>query len=206
VSFERAKVEAIEQSDGALTGVRLDDDRSVACGTAILAAGAASSTIGGLSAAKLPKVRPVKGQLVHLRAPTPLIHGNVRGIDAYLVGRADGRVVLGATVEEQGFDLKVTAGALNDLLRAAYELIPGITELEVAETIAGSRPATPDNAPLLGSTALRGLQVATGHFRNGILLAPITARAMVSMVTEGRPPDEVLPFSPARFSGERFPT
>jgi glycine oxidase len=203
VVFERTSAVAVGTAAGSVSHVDLEDGVSLACGTVVLAAGAGGGRIGGLADAGLPPVRPVKGQLLHLRGAVPLLQSNVRGIEAYLVGRSDGRVVLGATVEEQGFDLRITAGGLHDLLRAGYELVPGITELEVIETVAGSRPATPDNAPLIGATELPGLIVATGHYRNGVLLTPVTAAAVADLVEKGRTDEAVAPFSPSRFAVER---
>ena len=164
--------------------------------TVVVAAGAASSRL----VPELP-VRPVKGQLLHLRGE-PLLTRTLRGIDAYLVPRADGRLVLGATVEERGDDRTVTAGGVYELLRAAYELVPGITELALTETTCGLRPATADNAPLLGR--LRSgdprIVMATGHYRNGILLAPLTADIVLEVLIAGRLPAIGAPFSPDRFT------
>jgi glycine oxidase len=176
-------------------GEKLDAD------TVVLAAGCWSGTLGGLPPGALPPVRPVKGQLLHLRGPAdePLCLRNVRGLEVYVVPRDDGRVVIGATVEEQGFDTTVTAGAVHDLLRAAFELLPDVTELELVETVAGLRPGSPDNAPLLGPAQLEGLVIACGHYRNGILLTPVTADAMADLLVSGRVPETIAPFSPRRF-------
>jgi glycine oxidase len=200
VEFVRARAERIQSASGRTTGVITDADGIVSTERVVLAMGAVGARIAGTEEAGLPKIRPVKGQLIHLRGEIPLLHGNVRGLDVYLVGRSDGRVVVGATVEEQGFDLKITAGAMHDLLRAAYELVPGITELEVIETTAGLRPATPDNAPVLGPTSLEGLSVATGHYRNGVLLSAISADAIADVVESGRVPRLIEPFLPSRFA------
>ncbi|HEX8133140.1 MAG TPA: glycine oxidase ThiO [Actinomycetes bacterium] len=183
-----------------VTGVRLAGGASPAAATVVLAAGCWSRELGGLAAELLPPVRPVKGQLLHLRGPAadPLCRRNVRGLEVYVVPRADGRVVVGATVEEQGFDTRVTAGAVHDLLRAALELLPDVAELELVETVAGLRPGSPDNAPLLGAAGVDGLVVATGHYRNGILLAPVTAEAVAELLATGRVPAAIAPFSPAR--------
>jgi glycine oxidase len=172
----------------------------LAAGTVVLAAGCWSRDLGGLAAELLPPVRPVKGQLLHLRGPAgdPLCRRNVRGLEVYVVPRADGRVVVGATVEEQGFDARVTAGAVHDLLRAAFELLPDAAELELVETVAGLRPGSPDNAPLLGPAGVDGLVVATGHYRNGILLAPVTADAVAELLATGRVPAAIAPFRPDR--------
>ena len=99
-----------------------------------------------------------------------------------------------------GYDATVTAGAVHELLRRAYELLPGITELRFVRAVAGLRPGTPDNAPLLGPTALDGLFLATGHYRNGVLLTPITGVAMAELLATGRVPESIAPFSPSRFT------
>jgi glycine oxidase len=124
----------------------------------------------------------------------------------YLVPRVDGEVIVGATVEERGFDSTVTAGAVYELLRDAAEIVPGVSELEMVEARAGLRPGSPDNAPLLGSTAVDGLVIATGHFRNGILLTPVTAIAVAELLVTGRAPELIAPFSPLRFASERSPS
>jgi glycine oxidase len=126
--------------------------------------------------------------------------GLVKGSSVYLVPRADGEIVIGATQEELGFDTRVTAGGLWELLRDARELLPGLTELEFAEVTAGLRPGSPDNAPLMGPTALPGLYLGTGHFRNGVLLAPVSADALAAMLLDGPVPEVAAPFSPARFA------
>ena len=117
-----------------------------------------------------------------------------------MVPRSDGRVVVGATVEEQGFDTQVTAGAVHDLLRAALELLPDVAELELVETVAGLRPGSPDNAPMLGPAGPDGLVVATGHYRNGILLTPVTADTVAELLVTGRVPGLIAPFGPDRFA------
>src|SRR5205814_10645478 len=124
-----------------------------------------------------PPVRPVKGQSHTLREPSgrAVCERSVASERVYLVPRPDGRLVVGATVEERGFDTSVTAGGVHELLREAYRLLPEVAELELVEATAGLRPATPDNLPLIGPGALDGLVLATGHFRNGGLLAPLTA-------------------------------
>ena len=171
-------------------------------GVVVLAAGCWSGGLGGLAADALPPVRPVKGQLLYLRGPAdqPLCSRNVRGLEVYVVPRGDGRVVVGATVEEQGFDTTMTAGAVHDLLRAALELLPDAAELELAETVVGLRPGSPDNAPMLGPAGPDGLVVATGHYRNGILLTPVTADAIAELLATGRVPEAIAPFGPARFA------
>ena len=143
----------------------------------------------GCPAEARPPIRPVKGQILTL-AGSPAasrLRADRRSASAvYSVPRADGRLIVGATVEELGFDTRVTAGGVHELLREAYRALPEIAELELVEAIAGLRPATPDNVPLIGPGAIEGLVLATGHFRNGILLAPLTAERVVSLLTGDR--------------------
>ena len=148
-------------------------------------------------------VRPVKGQVLRLRDPrgAGLVERTIRGEQAYLVPRGDGRYVLGATMEERGWDTAPTAGGVYELIRDMSELVPGVLELEIEELEAGLRPATPDNLPAIGRGALEGLVWAAGHHRNGILLAPVTAE-LVAGALAGEPlPDWARPADPARFAG-----
>jgi glycine oxidase len=145
-----------------------------------------------------PPVRPVKGQILRLRGE-PLAQRLVRTPRCYIVSRPGGETVVGATVEERGFDTTVTADGVFRLLEAAREVLPDVAELEFVEAAARLRPGTPDNAPLIGERD--GVVWATGHYRNGILLAPITAAAVAAIVTGGEPPAAVEPFGPARFAG-----
>ncbi|WP_035850188.1 glycine oxidase ThiO [Kitasatospora azatica] len=172
----------------------------------VLAAGSRSHLLPGLPADLIPAIRPVKGQILRLRIPQPYapflsrnVRAVVRGGHLYMVPRADGELVIGATSEEQGYDTTVTAGGVYELLRDAHELVPGITELPLVETSAGLRPGSPDNAPLLGPTALPGLAVATGHYRNGVLLTPVTADLLAEYLATGAVPALATPFSPSRF-------
>jgi glycine oxidase len=210
VACQRAGVRMVEDRATGLateadrvTGVVLAGGGTAGGGSVVLAAGCWSGSLGGLAAEVLPPVRPVKGQLLYLRGPAeaPLCSHNVRGLEVYVVPRGDGRVVVGATVEEQGFDTRVTAGAVHDLLRAALELLPEVAELELAETVCGLRPGSPDNAPMLGPAGPEGLLVATGHYRNGILLTPVTADAIAELLVGGRVPELIAPFGPQRFTG-----
>jgi glycine oxidase len=205
VRLERARAAGLEVAGERVCGVRTAGERFVPADTVVLAAGAASGDLDGLPPALRPPVRPVKGQLVHLRAlPGAALPARViRGLDVYLVPRGDGRLVVGATVEERGADVTVTAGAVLDLLRAAEELLPGVRECALVETVAGLRPGSPDNAPLIGPGGLDGLVVAAGHYRNGILLAPVTADAVAALLTGGAPPADLEPFSPRRFAKEQ---
>jgi hypothetical protein len=174
----------------------------------VIAAGAWSGQIEGLPADARVPVRPVKGQILRLRDPAGpgLLRRVVRFEGGYLVPRADGRYVLGATVEERGFEQHPTAGGVHELLRDAHELVPGVSELEIEELCVGLRPGTPDNAPVIGAGALEGLIWATGHHRNGILLAPLTAELVVGLLLrQGRPAARLPPhrFDPRRFARRR---
>jgi glycine oxidase len=162
---------------GAARGLRLHDGSIVEAATVVLAAGAWSGSVQGLPPEALPSVRPVKGQILRLRDPAGpgMITRVLRYEGGYVVPRGDGRYVLGATVEEQGFDASPTAGGVYELLRQAWELVPGITELAIEELGVSFRPGTPDNVPLIGPGGAPGLVWATGHYRNGILLTPLTA-------------------------------
>ncbi len=207
VRLVRQRAAELVVDDDAATGVRLADGTVLAADRVVLAAGPWSGQLAGLPADVVPPVRPVKGQILRLRCPpaAPLLDRTVRAVVAgsmvYLVPRADGEVVVGATAEEMGFDTTVRAGAVYELLRDAHEVVPGVTELELVEASAGLRPGSPDNAPLVGPSALPGLVLATGHYRNGVLLTPVTADAVAAAVVDGELPTEMAPFSPQRFSG-----
>ena len=150
----------------------------------MLAAGAWSGSAEWLPAEARPPVRPVKGQILTLRGPKgrAVCERIVASERVYLVPRVDGSLVVGATVEEMGFDTTITAGAVHELLREAYRLLPDVAEMELVEAMAGLRPGTPDNLPLIGPGAIDGLILATGHYRNGILLAPLTAERVAEML------------------------
>jgi glycine oxidase len=202
----RRRATEVLTDGGRATGVRLDDGEPLHADQVVLAAGPWSQDLKGLPDGALPPVRPVKGQVVRLRGDVPFIgrsvRGLVRGSSVYLVPRADGEIVIGATQEELGFDTRVTAGGVWELLRDARELLPYVTELEFIEVEAGLRPGSPDNAPILGPSALPGLLLATGHYRNGVLLTPVTGDAMAESLATGAMPEIARPFSPARFNRE----
>jgi len=152
----------------------------------VLAAGAWSRAVGGLPEDLRPPVRPVKGQTLRLRGPadhlTHVVRGSVKGNAVYIVPRADGEIVVGASSEEAGFDDRPRTGPVYELLRDAATLVPALTETTFVEVDTGLRPATPDNAPILGPTRLPGLVMATGHYRNGVLLTPVTADEIAALV------------------------
>jgi glycine oxidase len=197
-----AQVTSAERTDG-VWRLGTADGRAFAAGSVVLAAGCWSGQLDWISPEARPPVRPVKGEILSLRGPAaqPVCERIVAGDRVYMVPRADGRLIIGATVEERGFDTTVTAGGVHELLREAYRVIPEIAELELAETTAGLRPGSPDNAPLIGASATEGLLIATGHFRNGVLQAPLTADCIADLLAGKRPSVDLTPFSPQRFAG-----
>jgi glycine oxidase len=219
---ERARVVRIATDEAAerVTGVVLADTAAgtgepsprsagaragefVASERVVLASGAWSGEIGGLAPAASVPVRPVRGQLLRLRDPAGpgLLSTVVRFSGGYIVPRADGRYVLGATVEERGFDVQPDVGGIYELLRDAHELLPGVSELKIEELCVGLRPGTPDNAPAVGFGEPDGLFWATGHYRNGILLAPLTAQLVVALLSgEDADPQLLSGCSPQRFA------
>jgi glycine oxidase len=168
----------------------------------VLAAGAWSREIGGIPAQYLPPVRPIKGQMLALQMDkaAPLIRHVVWLPRAYLTPRLDGRLIIGATVEERGFDTALTAGGVLALLEGAWRAVPSIEELPIAEMWVGFRPGSRDDAPMLGPSGIDGLVVATGHHRNGILLTPVSAAIVSDYILTGRLPEMALPFAPQRFT------
>ncbi|MGW9399594.1 glycine oxidase ThiO [Streptomyces sp. NPDC055642] len=206
VTVHRAWAERLVVADGRARGVLTSDGTEWGAGQVVLAGGSRSGRLAGVPADVLPPVRPVKGQVVRLAMPdrpgpflSRTVRALVRGSHVYLVPRDSGELVIGATSEEMGWDTTVTAGGVYELLRDAHELVPGITELPLTETLAGLRPCSPDNAPLLGPTGLEGLLLATGHGRNGVLLTPVTGDALADALTTGELPEAARPFSPRRF-------
>jgi glycine oxidase len=204
---EDCPVAGLELAGERLRGLRLADGGLLGADAVVLAAGAWSAGLPGLPAACRPPVRPVKGQMLALRMDPvrPLLRHVLWGPGIYLVPRRDGRLLLGATVEEKGFEESITAGGLLTLLEAAWRLLPGLEELPVAETWVGFRPTSRDDAPILGATPLPGLFLATGQHRNGILLLPTLAEAVAAAVLGQPLPAAARPFTLARFQrpGER---
>ncbi len=208
VEVVRRAVTHIVVDHGAVHGVDLDDGTRLDGAQVLLAAGAWSASIGGMPPEARPPVRPVKGQILRIQGPVddPVLRGNVRGLvrgrSLYLVPRASGRIVVGATVEEQGFDTTVTVEGIHQLLHDAAVLVPGLLDLELAEIGAGLRPGTPDNEPVVGHTSVEGLVVASGHHRNGILLTPVSADAVAGLFGVGPTVAEIEGFGPERFAAE----
>lgn len=197
-----AEVLGVRHEAGRLVGLRLrhhGSESDLGATRLLLAAGAWSKSLWdslGASLGVLP-LRPVKGQLLRLHG-VPLLQQVVRTPDVYLVPRLDGELLVGATMEEQGWDDRVTAGATLQLLQEAWRTLPGIEDLELRELCVGFRPALRDNVPALGPTAIDGLWLATGHYRHGVLLAPATARLLADWLHSGKAPAALAPFAPAR--------
>jgi glycine oxidase len=194
----------VDVQRGRAVGVTLADGSRLAAGTVVLAGGAWSHQVAGIPDPLAPPVRPVKGQTLRLRLPGAprmghVVRGHVKGVPIYVLPRATGEYVVGASSEEAGFDQAPRAGAVYELLRDAQSLLPELGEATLAEVCTGLRPGSPDNAPLVGPSGLDGLVVATGHFRNGILLSPVTADGIAELITTGVLPDVLTPFAPSRF-------
>jgi glycine oxidase len=189
----------VEVEHVAASGVRAAGGEEFRASHVVVAAGCWSGALGDAA----PPVRPVKGQILRLRGHTadPLAGRLVRTPRCYVVTRPGGEVVVGATVEERGFDTSVTADGVYRLLEAAREVLPDVAELQFVEAAARLRPGTPDNAPAIGEHG--GIVWATGHHRNGVLLAPITALAVADLLSGGHAPAAVRPFAPGRFAAAR---
>ena len=202
---EHQPVKEFVVQGGQARGVVLDDGTSIPADIVVLAAGAWSRGIGGLPPDRRPPVRPIKGQMLALRMDpaAPLLSHVLWAPGVYLVPRRDGRLIVGATVEEKGFDDTITAGGLLTLLEAAWRAIPAVEELPVDEIWVGHRPGSRDDAPILGPGPLAGLFYATGHHRNGILLAPVTADAMARLILDDVVEPAIKPFGLERFQPAR---
>lgn len=203
VQLIRQRVTRVLSKGNRATGVELDDGRIIEADQIVAAAGPWSGQLDG--APKVP-VRPLKGEILRLRVPEAYrpalnhtVRATARGFSVYLVPRPGGELVVGATTSELGYDTRVLAGGVFALLRDARTVLPITDELELVESVAGLRPATPDNAPILGPSGLDGLLWATGHYRNGVLLTPITAQVIAETVRTGQLPKLAEPFLAARF-------
>jgi glycine oxidase len=194
------KVDRLDLAHERVVGVTVDDGQQLHAAVTVLAAGAWSRGVD-----PTVPVRPVKGQTLRLRTEPGLIarvvRGNVRGHPVYLVPRHGGELVIGASSEEAGFDLRARAGVVYELLRDAQTLVPELSEAEFLEVSTSVRPGSPDNAPLLGPGGADGLVIATGHYRNGILLAPVTGDEIARLILDGRADPVLHAFDPQRREG-----
>ena len=199
---EHMPVKEISITGGRVDGIILADETRVLADVVVLAAGAWSRGIAGLPHELRPPVRPIKGQMLALRMDpaSPLLNHVVWAPGVYLVPRRDGRLVVGATVEEKAFDTSLTAGGLLTLLEAAWRAVPSVEELPIEEMWVGHRPGSRDDAPILGCAPAEGVIYATGHHRNGILLAPVTADSIARLVLEGALDSAIRPFGFERFA------
>jgi glycine oxidase len=209
VAFERAGGTLVEHSGiqsvecaERVEAVHTDDGERIAVETVVVAAGAWTPELMGIPDELVPRIRPVRGQMLAVDLGEPALCRHViRAPDAYLVPKSDGRLIVGATSEEMGFDPKLTAGGVFELLRGAWESLPGIYDQHLLDMWTGFRPVTLDNKPVLGPSELDGLWFATGHGRNGILLTPVTATLLADAIASGQVSDALEGFTPARFKG-----
>ncbi len=203
--FEEMAVDELLTNGARARGVRVGEEIYEG-DTVVLASGCWSRLMPGVPDRAKPPVRPVRGQIMRLAMTKELTLNTIvwysrvaTSTVAYLVPKDDGNLVLGATSEEMGFDESVTAGGMFELLRAAWEVVPGVYDLPVVESMAGLRPGSRDDAPILGKTPVEGLIMATGHYRKGILLAPLTALTIAHVILEGHTPTLIRPFGINRF-------
>ena len=210
-ALERRGVQLVESLGAVLVdrdrvrGVRISGGAVIGSRYVVLAAGSWSALVDGVPPSAVLPVRPVKGQTLRLRLGgrprlQRVVRAAVKGSPVYVVPREDGELIVGASSEERGFDQQPRAGAVYELLRDAQTVVPELSEAVLEEVSTGLRPGSPDNAPIVGPTAVEGLIAATGHYRNGILLAPVTADGVASLISEEALPDVLTPFTPARFA------
>jgi len=190
-------VRRVRIEGGRATGVELDGE-TLPAGVVVVAAGSWSGLVEGAGVSPAV-VRPARGQLVSIETRPPLFRHVVSAPGGYLVPRRDGTVLAGSTVEMVGFHKQVTVGGLATILTLARTLVPGLADAPVTGSWSNFRPYTEDHLPVLGKTPVEGLVLATGHYRNGILLAPITAQVIAELVATGRSPIDLAPFSVLRF-------
>jgi len=195
--FAGAKVDSIWTEGDACRGLLVCGEQISAAHT-VIAAGCFSAQIRGVE--HYAPVRPAKGQMISLVCTEAKIERVLWGDEVYLVPRDNGQILAGATVEYAGFDKTLTAGGQKKLLSAAIDLVPAFENARIEETWAGLRPDSPDHLPILGPTDLSGLVIATGHFRSGVLLTPITAKLVGEFITLGNVGMDWEPFSPTRFA------
>ncbi|MDX1637980.1 MAG: glycine oxidase ThiO [Balneolaceae bacterium] len=197
--LEQNPVVRIDRTNGTVKGVSTPSS-NFRFDKVILAAGSWSGNIDGVPEDSKPPIRPVKGQIITLKKTADCrLRGIVRSPRMYLVPKEDGTIRLGATSEEKGFDQTPTAGGQKELLEDSWEAVPSIYDLPLVETIAGLRPASRDHRPIIGESGIKGLYYATGHYRHGILLTPVTAYALADEIVDSTIPEIVAPFRPERF-------
>ena len=201
VRFERDDGVALEADARRVRGIRTEHGFRAAA-TVVNAAGAWAGDLAGVPAAARVAVRPVAGEMLALAVPPGFGNALVWGEGVYLVPRDDGRLLIGATSRERGFDVRVTAGGVRTLLAAALRIAPVLAEFALVETWAGLRPGSHDGRPYLGATAVAGYVVAAGHYRNGILLAPLTAAALAAVIAGEPSPVDLTAFDPRRDAPE----
>ena len=199
VLHERTAIRVVEP-DEALPAVVTRSGERIHGTCVLLTAGAWSRHVGGLNAVQNPPIRPVKGQMIEFGIEPPFdLRQVVRGPDVYVVPKSGGRLLVGATSEEMGYDVRVTGGGLYTLLEGAWKIVPGIYDLPLTDAWAGLRPASRDHRPILGASSAPGVILATGFYRHGILLTPVVAEEIARLVLHGETSDWIEPFLPARF-------
>jgi glycine oxidase len=191
-----SEVLEVLQMAGRVTGVRTHKTTY----SSPVVVNCAGAWAGQFGAVRFP-VRPVRGQILSVAGGAALRHV-IRAPEVYVVPRSDGRILIGSTIEEAGFDKRTDPDRIRRLHQAAIALIPAMEKSRILEAWAGLRPGTPDNLPILGATPVPGYYAATGHFRDGILLAPITAHLMAQLIIEKNPDDDLSAFSPSRFRSD----
>lgn len=209
VTIARQRASALTMNNGRVTGVTLENGTTIHANAVVVANGVWSAHLGGIPPHVAPPIRPVRGQILRLNrsrgslTPAPMPRTTVRGLVSgrhiYIVPRDSGEVVVGATSDEVGYEYHVDAGAVWGLLNDARSLLPSLNEMAFVEACAGLRPGTPDNIAIVGLTEVKGLLMATGHHRNGILLAPLTAHHIVSLL-DGDEPNQAATWDPRRFN------
>ncbi|MCL4449126.1 MAG: glycine oxidase ThiO [Actinobacteria bacterium] len=205
VSFIHQMVREIKSVKGRVERLLLQDGTEILADKVVLAAGSWSSSIQGVPSELWDLIRPVKGEILRLKVPDPLsvlshiVRGVAKGGVIYVVPRQSREIVVGATTYEKGFDTSVQAESVYTLLRDARMLVPSVCQAQFNQAAAGFRPGTPDNAPIVGRTSIEGVFVATGHYRSGILLTPLSAMAVTELLTTGTINGAMSSFSPQRF-------
>ena len=194
-------VKAVDVKDGRVRGVKLAEE-VIEAEQVVAAAGSWTTLIPGLPF-DAETIFPVRGQMIATQTRPPVFRRVVFGADGYVVTRPDGRVLCGSTMERVGFERGITFGGMTDVIRKATRIAPGLRSASIVDHWSSFRPGTPDGLPLVGETTIQGLLVASGHYRNGILLAPLTAELIADAIS-GKPQSrEAQALSPRRFEGPR---